>query len=175
MLNVRGVTGLIYLAIVGLWAAVLVPMWLRRHDDEIGRRFERHQAAMGALAGDEEREAAIRASAIKRRRIIILTALSALAFASIVALALGRTGAWETVVGIAPLVAYSASLFLAGRLQAQSTARHARARSVAAREARLERAVQPPIESRTVFVVHRGEAHTPTATPAWDQVFDQSA
>lgn len=30
--SVRRVTGLIYVVIIGLWVAVLVPMWLKRHD-----------------------------------------------------------------------------------------------------------------------------------------------
>ena len=30
--SVRTVTGLIYVVIIALWVAVLIPMWLRRHD-----------------------------------------------------------------------------------------------------------------------------------------------
>jgi len=43
-------TGLIYVAIVALWAAVLIPMWLRRHDADEAHRLERHAEAMGTLA-----------------------------------------------------------------------------------------------------------------------------
>jgi hypothetical protein len=45
------VTGLVYLAIIALWAAFLIP-WLRRHRDELhGRRSaDRYQRAMDTLA-----------------------------------------------------------------------------------------------------------------------------
>ncbi|MEZ5115320.1 MAG: hypothetical protein R2737_03540 [Candidatus Nanopelagicales bacterium] len=44
-------TGLIYLAIVALWAAVLVPMWLRRHDQaNEARTADRFNTAMRTLS-----------------------------------------------------------------------------------------------------------------------------
>jgi hypothetical protein len=49
------VTGLIYIAIIALWAAVLIPMWLRRHDQisevRSTARFENSMARL-ATAGD---------------------------------------------------------------------------------------------------------------------------
>lgn len=46
-------TGLIYVVIIGLWAAVLIPMWLRRHDQisEV-RSTARFSSAMRTLGRD---------------------------------------------------------------------------------------------------------------------------
>lgn len=46
----RFVTGLIYIVIIGLWAVVLIPMWLRRHDQisEV-RSAARFSSAMRSL------------------------------------------------------------------------------------------------------------------------------
>jgi hypothetical protein len=50
------VTGLIYVAIIALWAAVLVPMWLRRHDHASeSRNVERFNTAMRSLSGSRRR------------------------------------------------------------------------------------------------------------------------
>lgn len=44
-------SGLIYAVIVGLWAVVLVPMWLRRHDEvSESRSVDRFQGAMRTLS-----------------------------------------------------------------------------------------------------------------------------
>jgi hypothetical protein len=54
-------SGLIYAVIVALWAVVLVPMWLRRHDEVTeSRSIDRFQGAMHILS---RRPAAARASA----------------------------------------------------------------------------------------------------------------
>jgi uncharacterized protein YhaN len=46
------VTGLIYIVIIALWAAVLIPMWLRRHDQisevRSTARFENSMARLGS-------------------------------------------------------------------------------------------------------------------------------
>lgn len=49
-LTLRFVTGLIYLVIIALWAAVLIPIWLRRHDQisEV-RSTARFSSAMRSL------------------------------------------------------------------------------------------------------------------------------
>lgn len=52
--NVLHVTGLIYVAIIALWAAVLIPIWLRRHDQisEV-RSTARFSSAMKSLGSTE--------------------------------------------------------------------------------------------------------------------------
>jgi hypothetical protein len=51
--SVTTVTGLIYLVIIALWAAVLIPMWLRRHDQisEV-RSTARFSSAMRSLGSN---------------------------------------------------------------------------------------------------------------------------
>ena len=54
-LTLRSVTGLIYLVIIALWAAVLIPVWLRRHDQisEV-RSTARFSSAMNSLGGRQQ-------------------------------------------------------------------------------------------------------------------------
>jgi len=93
------VTGLIYVVIIALWAAVLIPIWLRRHDQisEV-RSTARFSSAMKSLgksgknggAGkrialvDDPREMA-RQSAAKRRAIIMGVLSGALALMLVLA------------------------------------------------------------------------------------------
>ena len=43
-------SGLLYAAIIGMWALVLVPMWLRRHDEaQESKSADRFARAMGTL------------------------------------------------------------------------------------------------------------------------------
>jgi hypothetical protein len=52
-----GTTGLIYVAIVAAWAAYLVPMWLRRHDETSRlRSMERYSSAMRVLSRQADGE-----------------------------------------------------------------------------------------------------------------------
>jgi hypothetical protein len=85
------VTGLIYLVIIALWAAVLIPMWLRRHDQvsevRSTTRFSTAMRSLGTSRTEEDmatqrntqtsRKAAAQASAAQRRTIV-LGSLSAL-------------------------------------------------------------------------------------------------
>jgi len=101
------VTGLIYVVIIALWAAVLIPIWLRRHDQisevrstakfssamkSLGREGKRSARARG-VATESPREFARQAAA--KRRAIIMGVLSA-ALALTLALA---------IFGIVPRVA----------------------------------------------------------------------
>lgn len=50
-----GTTGLIYVAIVAAWAAYLVPVWLRRHDEVSRQRsLERYSSAMRVLSRETD-------------------------------------------------------------------------------------------------------------------------
>jgi len=57
------VTGLIYIVIIALWAAVLIPMWLRRHDQisEV-RSTARFEHAMHLLSADDGQRPAYRST-----------------------------------------------------------------------------------------------------------------
>ena len=100
-------TGLIYVVIIALWAAVLIPIWLRRHDQisevrstakfssamkSLGREGKKSARARG-VASDNPREFARQAAA--KRRAIIMGVLSG-ALALTLALA---------IFGIVPRVA----------------------------------------------------------------------
>ena len=50
-----GTTGLIYVAIVVAWAAYLIPLWLRRHDEVSRQRsLERYSSAMRVLSRETD-------------------------------------------------------------------------------------------------------------------------
>jgi hypothetical protein len=127
-------TGLIYVAIVALWAAVLIPMWLRRHDADEAHRLERHAEAMGTLA--RFRSGRIGAGsptqrAARRRRTILATLIALTAF--------GGTAWWLEMVGVWALIAPAVVLgvFLLGALWASQTSRAATAREASRSERRV--------------------------------------
>ena len=97
-------TGLIYGAIVALWACVLIPLWLRRHVDDQAARIEQHRSALGALARVHGSVPSPAQTASRRRRIW----LAVLAMVSLVAV----TG-WVMEFVPLPGVAVSVGLLLA--------------------------------------------------------------
>ena len=144
-------TGLIYVAIVALWAAVLIPMWLRRHDDGEAHRLERHQEAMGILArfrngGTADWTPARRAA---RRRRTILATLLAVTVTGAAAWVLQVAGAWVVIVPGLVLLAFVASAAWATRAEStrergrdQADATGARQASDRDEERMLQRAQQ---------------------------------
>lgn len=85
--NVRGVTGLIYIVIIALWAAVLIPMWLRRHDQisevRSTARFENSMARLGShdemrrnRGGRDHMNLTHSMSPSAKRRAIVLASLA---------------------------------------------------------------------------------------------------
>jgi hypothetical protein len=102
------VTGLIYVVIIALWAAVLIPIWLRRHDQisEV-RSTARFSSAMKSLGKNEKSGRSARRGsspgratspaqeAAAKRRAVVMGILSA-ALAVVLALA---------VVGLVPRLA----------------------------------------------------------------------
>jgi hypothetical protein len=87
--NVRGVTGLIYIVIIALWAAVLIPMWLRRHDQisevRSTARFENSMARLGShddvqfsRGGRDHMNRQITFTPSGKRRAIVLASLTGL-------------------------------------------------------------------------------------------------
>lgn len=65
-------SGVILLVIVGMWAALLVPMWLRRHEehDQLGS-IDRFSAAMRILSR-QDRELSARSLVMPRRTTVAL-------------------------------------------------------------------------------------------------------
>ena len=167
-LTFTDVTGLIYVAIVALWAAVLIPMWLRRHDDDQARRIERHRVAMGTLARMSTRADAARELATRRRRVAltVLATLGALGSAAWIA---GLTPGVLAALLWLPFVAFLPVVLLAER----RSVRHAAERAlVQSREHRREEVAPetPVAEPATPARLPR-----PLAPTAWDEVFDQTA
>jgi hypothetical protein len=144
-------SGVIYAVIVVLWAVVLVPMWLRRHDEATASRsVDRFQGAMRTLsrrdsAGDRrevlvprrnasravpdgaaEQLSAAAAAAVRRRRTVL-----ALAGLTVLLSGLGALKLLPLWTALLPFVLLCA--FLA---QASLAARRARGRELAARRAR---------------------------------------
>jgi len=83
------VTGLIYIAIIALWAAVLIPMWLRRHDQisevRSTARFENSMARLGRhdevtnhVGGRDRMNRQITLTPAGKRRAMILASLTGL-------------------------------------------------------------------------------------------------
>lgn len=104
-------TGLIYVVIIALWAAVLIPMWLRRHDQisEV-RSTLRFSSAMrtlgrntrapgGVMPGSTAREAS-------RRRVTVLAILSSVFLVALGLAMLGSMSMAIVVVAAIPLIAY---------------------------------------------------------------------
>ncbi|MFZ0322942.1 MAG: hypothetical protein WAN48_02295, partial [Actinomycetes bacterium] len=57
-------SGLVYAVIVALWAAVLIPIWLRRHDDAaVTRSADRYSRAMRTLSRRPPR--------VERRELVV--------------------------------------------------------------------------------------------------------
>ena len=166
-------TGLIYVAIVALWAAVLIPMWLRRHDDDQARRIERHRVAMGTLARIADDAEVAQSAAARRRRVVLAGA------ATVGALA---TAAW--VAGVVPgivtiLLWMPFAAFLPVALLAERRAtRRAAERALEERRERRVRRATPDLPSHVDAPATRVNApvtHPRAAAPAWDEVFDQTA
>ena len=104
-------TGLIYVVIIALWAAVLIPIWLRRHDQisEV-RSTARFSSAMKTLGKNEKsgrsarrgsssaRPTSPEQEAAAKRRAVVMGILSA-ALAVVLALAVvGLVPRWAPIV-----------------------------------------------------------------------------
>ncbi len=168
------VTGLIYVAIVALWAAVLIPMWLRRHDDDEERRRERHEEALGVLArfrSAEARPISPAKRAARRRRAIAFTLVAVLA-AGGVGWMTGMVGSWALITPIIGLVLF-VGIAVAGRQweagkQARKNAAEARERSVQARSEREARRTRVSAAPRT-------RVTRPRPQSTLNHLFDQTA
>lgn len=166
-------SAVLYLAIVAVWAIVLVPMWLRR---DTGHKREEEpaeappaeapaaqaQPAEAAPAEAVPRPRRSRATIIARRRRRT-AGLTLLALTAVVVTAAGVAPWWVVPLPAALLTGHLALLRVAVRMDAA----HARARSAAAAAARaraLEAAARPTPEPAQVI-----ELITP------QDVFDQYA
>ena len=134
-------TGLLYVAIVGLWAAVLIPMWLSRHDADEAHRRQRHEQALGVLSRFKAKDTgSVTAAqrAVRRRRVIGVT-LVALAAAGATAWALGLAAPW---VMVTPLVLLAGFVGLAVAMGATRSRQLAARNHTSARQLAVEQPAQ---------------------------------
>lgn len=148
-------SGLIYATIAVVWAAVLVPTWLRRHDEVVeSRSVDRFQGAMRTLSrrsspgeprevlvprrgqtrafpdGAAEPMSAAAQAAARRRRVTITLFATAVMLAALVAL--HKLPSWAPAVPALILAAFL--------LRARASARRARGRELTERRARAAEA-----------------------------------
>lgn len=103
-------TGLIYVVIIALWAAVLIPMWLRRHDQisEV-RSTLRFSSSMRALGTNSRQVRMAPAPAVpdaSRRRVTVLAILSSLFLVTLGLAMLGSLPVAVVVVAALPLIGF---------------------------------------------------------------------
>jgi hypothetical protein len=163
---------LIYVAIVALWAAVLIPMWLRRHDDDQARRIERHRVAMGTLARIAD-DADVAQGAAARRRRIILAATATVGALATTGWVAGLLPGIITILLWLPLLAYLPVAVLAERRSARVSAERALDERRRARRAERSDRSARDIPAHTQAEVPMTRARV--SPPAWEEVFDQTA
>ena len=112
-------TGLIYVVIIALWAAVLIPIWLRRHDQisevRSTARFSSAMRSLGKKDGPEARRAGLPVAfdprtraqevAARRRAIIMGTSSAALALALVLAV-VGLIPRWVPILFAVVVLSY---------------------------------------------------------------------
>ncbi len=173
------------MAIVALWAAVLIPMWLRRHDDDQARRIERHRVAMGTLARIADDPDAEQGAAARRRRVVVAATatVGALVTAAWVA---GVVPGLVALVGWLPLVVFLPAALVSERRASRVAADRALQERRERRESRVARRASHSDAAGSDQATHRPDAapsvrsswQTGGARPAvtsWDDVFDQTA
>ncbi len=165
-------TGLIYVAIVALWAAVLIPMWLRRHDDDQARRIERHRVAMGTLARIADDADVAQGAAARRRRIIVAATATVGALATTGWVA-GLLPGIITILLWLPLLAFLPVAVLAERRSARMSAE--RALDERRRVRRAERADRSDRDIPAHTQAEVPMTHARVSPPTWEEVFDQTA
>jgi hypothetical protein len=142
------VTGLIYVVIIALWAAVLIPMWLRRHDQisEV-RSTLRFSSAMRTL-GRETRGSSPTASPVtvagdaSRRRVTILAILSSVFLVALGLTMLGSMSMGVVVIAALPLIGYVVAMVVTSA-QRRETAAPRRRRPAPEPSARAPRTARP--------------------------------
>ncbi len=146
-------TGLIYVVIIALWAAVLIPMWLRRHDQisEV-RSTLRFSSAMKTLGRDTKVRGVVMSGSTSareasRRRVTVLAALSSLFLVALGLAMLGSMSMGVVVVAAIPLISYVVAMAVTAPqrrgVQAPRRTRAIRESEPVAAAPRPARAVRP--------------------------------
>lgn len=168
--NVRSVTGLIYIAIIALWAAVLIPMWLRRHDQisevRSTARFENSMARLGSHGemskgggGRDLVNREITVSPSGKRRAIILASLAGMTAMSLLLALTSVAPKWIPVF----LGVLTAAFMVASAMTASARTQSAPARIRRPSPASRRERTAAPAESAAAVNENGGEGWN-----AWD-------
>jgi hypothetical protein len=186
-------SGVIYAVIVVLWAVVLVPLWLRRHDEVTETRsVDRFQGAMRTLsrrdAGGVDSRAvvvprryatravpdgagaqisAVEHAAVRRRRIVL--ALAALTLLLLVLARLHKVPLWTSLLPLLLLLVFVATVSYSRRRAHARELAARRARAAAQRRQRWADAERALLDDGTLDLP-RSPA---VAEPVRDRPFDQ--
>ena len=117
--NLPTVTGFIYAVIVALWAAVLIPIWLKRHDQisevRSSARFSSAMHSLGEQATGEERSGrppsrtrhSSPAEEQRSKRRMVVTGILSIALAAVLGLAIvGLVPRWAPIILAGLVLAY---------------------------------------------------------------------
>lgn len=166
------------MAIVALWAAVLIPMWLRRHDDDQARRIERHRVAMGTLARIADEGEAAQTAAARRRRVVLAATATLGALGTAVWIAGLTPGVLSAILWL-PFVAYLPAAVISERRTrreaAEEALRERRAARVSRRAIRVAEPATPSEDDVAPSESTAGRSRAQVPAVAWDEVFDQTA
>lgn len=167
-------SAVLYLAIVAVWAVVLVPMWLRRdtsrpkRTDEITEETPVEEEEEAPPPAPRRRRGRGRAAVIARRRRRTF-GLTVLVLATTVVAATGLAPWWTVVPAVVLFAAHIALLRVAVRID--MARRRERAAAAAAARARAERAAR--VAERAA--AQRNADVIELDTRPQDEVFDQYA
>jgi hypothetical protein len=123
----RLVTGLIYVVIIALWGAVLIPIWLRRHDQisEV-RSTARFQSAMSSLGRQQRLRNSARQQAA-RRRATVLGVLTLLLASTLILGVMSMAPIWLAFVAAGLLLAYIVATAMTANQRTTAATRRPRA------------------------------------------------
>ena len=186
-------TGLIYVVIIGLWAAVLIPIWLKRQDQvsEV-RSTARFSSAMRSLGDHADRadransesdrqvrhnreftspRDRARAQAAKRRSMV-LAALTSITALGLIGTVMGFIPAFIAIAAGILLVAFLATTMLTASKRAQAPVRSASSTKRAYREFHEVAEVREPRKEqrpRTRAELQKSELDEFATWDPWDE------
>jgi hypothetical protein len=147
------VTGLIYVVIIALWAAVLIPIWLRRHDQisevRSTARFSSAMRSLGKESAVPGTSSRAREVAAKRRAIIMGVLSAALAVTLGLAVA-NLVPRWSPIVLAVTVLAYVIATAATSSRRSASTATARKGRSSAEVPERIRAPYDDLVDDREI-------------------------
>ncbi len=146
-------TGLIYVVIIALWAAVLIPIWLRRHDQisevRSTARFSSAMRSLGkesAVPGTSSRAREVAA----KRRAIIMGVLSAALAVTLGLAVVNLVPRWSPIVLAVTVLAYVIATAATSSRRSASTATARKGRSSAGVPERIRAPYDDLVDDREI-------------------------